>query len=87
MQCADRLIIHGEMVAKMVELVAQQSDFLVIESAKEEVGITVSCWSDLDLIKAWKAILEHQDAQWIGREKWYVSFKAKITKVERDYGF
>ena len=52
MQCADRLIIHGEIAAKMVELVAQQSDFLVMESAKEEVGITVSYWSDLDLNKA-----------------------------------
>ena len=75
------------MAAKMVELAAQQSGFLGVESAREDVGITVSYWSDLDSIKAWKANLEHQDAQRSGNEKWYSSFKVRISKVERDYGF
>ena len=78
---------YGVMAAKMVELAAQQSGFLGVESAREDVGITVSYWSDLDSIKAWKANLEHQDAQRIGHEKWYSSFKVRISKVERDYGF
>ena len=78
---------YGVMAAKMVELAAQQSGFLGVESAREDVGITVSYWADLDSIKAWKANLEHQNAQRIGHEKWYSSFKVRISKVERDYGF
>ena len=70
----------------MVELAATQTGFLGIESAREGVGITVSYWSDLQSIREWKANLEHQEAQTLGREKWYSSFKARISKVERDYG-
>jgi len=78
---------YGEMATKMVELAAHQPGFLGVESAREEVGITVSYWLDLDSIQAWKANLEHQDAQRIGHEKWYSSLKVRISKVERDYGF
>lgn len=70
----------------MVELASQQTGFLGVESARDEVGITVSYWSDLDSIKQWKANIEHQAAQRVGKEKWYASFKVRISKVERDYG-
>lgn len=78
---------YGEMANKMVELAAQQLGFLGVESAREDVGITVSYWSDLDSIQAWKSNLKHQEAQRIGHEKWYSSLKVRIAKVERDYGF
>jgi len=77
---------YTEMSDIMVELAAQQKGFLGIESAREEVGITVSYWSDLESIKNWKANLEHQQAQKLGHEKWYSTFKTRIAKVERDYG-
>ena len=70
----------------MLELASQQSGFLGIESARDEVGITVSYWSDLGSIKAWKENIQHQEAQKAGRQKWYSSFKVRISKVERDYG-
>ncbi len=78
---------YGEMAVKMVELAAQQSGFLGVESAREEVGITVSYWSDLESIKQWKANTEHLKAQRTGRERWYDSYQVRIAKVERDYGF
>lgn len=53
---------YGEMAVRMVELAAQQPGFLGVESAREEVGITVSYWKDLESIKAWKADLEHKEA-------------------------
>ena len=28
----------------------------------------------------------HKQAQKLGHEKWYSSFKVRISKVERDYG-
>ena len=77
---------YSDMATKMVELAAQQPGYLGIESARENLGITVSYWSDLESIKNWKADIEHKQAQKFGHEKWYSSFKVRISKVERDYG-
>ena len=77
---------YGEMADRMVELAQQQPGFLGIESAREEVGITVSYWADLEAIKKWKANSEHLQAQKSGRKSWYDSFKVRISKVDRDYG-
>jgi heme-degrading monooxygenase HmoA len=76
---------YAETAARMVELAAQQPGFLGVESAREELGITVSYWSDLDSIKAWKRNAEHLLAQKMGREKWYSDYKTRIARVERDY--
>ena len=77
---------YNEMATRMVELAQQQPGFLGIESAREELGITVSYWADLEAIKKWKANSEHLQAQKSGRKSWYDSFKVRISKVERDYG-
>ena len=71
---------------RMVELALQHPGFLGIESAREEVGITVSYWADLASIKEWKNNIEHLAAQKMGRDLWYKQFKLRIAKVERDYG-
>ena len=78
---------YAEMAEKMLVLAAQQSGYLGVESARNEVGITVSYWADLDSIKHWKANVDHLLAQQLGRETWYSAFKTRIAKVERDYGF
>ena len=77
---------YGDMADKMLALAVQQPGFLGVESAREEVGITVSYWTDLQSIKQWKANADHQEAQTIGKEKWYFSYKTRISKVEFDYG-
>ncbi len=77
---------YGQMSEKMIELASKQQGFLGVESARDSVGITVSYWSDLESIKKWKVNIEHQEAQTLGLEKWYSSFKVRISKVERDYG-
>lgn len=77
---------YAAMAARMVELAAEQPGFLGIESAREDVGITVSYWRDLPSIAAWKANAEHREAQRLGRERWYGGFRLRIAKVERDYG-
>lgn len=77
---------YDAMAARMVELAAQQPGFLGVESARNEVGVTVSYWADLASIKAWKAHAEHQEAQRLGHQQWYQHFKTRIAKVERDYG-
>lgn len=80
---------HGyeQMTQKMLSLAAEQAGFLGVESAREEVGITVSYWSDLAAIKQWKANTQHLEAQQKGRGIWYSEFKVRIAKVERDYQF
>ena len=77
---------YDDMADRMVELASQQEGFLGVESVRENLGITVSYWSDLESIKNWKANAEHRQAQKLGHDKWYTSFKVRISKVERDYG-
>ncbi len=77
---------YGEMAERMIELASKQQGFLGAESAREDIGITVSYWTDLKSIKQWKDNIEHKNAQTLGRDKWYSSFRTRISKVERDYG-
>ncbi len=78
---------YGSMSDKMVALGSQQKGFLGIESARNEIGITVSYWDSLEAIKSWKQNMEHTEARDKGRSKWYSQFKVRICKVEKDYGF
>lgn len=77
---------YGAMADRMVELAAQQPGFLGVESARDGLGITVSYWADRESIAAWKQNAEHLVAQHLGRERWYVDFRTRIARVERDYG-
>ncbi|MEN8187783.1 MAG: antibiotic biosynthesis monooxygenase [Bacteroidota bacterium] len=78
---------YSEMAVRMEELAKDQKGFLGFESAREALGITVSYWKDLESIIVWKENLEHQKAQQKGKEVWYKSYKVRVCKVERDYGF
>jgi len=78
---------YAEMANRMLELATQQEGYLGCESARDEIGITVSYWKDLESIKAWKENVEHVIAQKAGRDILYKSFKTRIAKVERDYEF
>lgn len=78
---------YSDMANHMVELAKKQPGFLGMDSAREEVGITVSYWKDLDSIKQWKANAEHQQAQRLGKEQWYSAFNVRIAKVEQEYSF
>jgi len=78
---------YSDMADQMFALAAEQTGFIGIESAREDLGISVSYWSDLESIKAWKQQSDHQIAQQKGREYWYQQYKVRIAKVERDYSF
>jgi len=77
---------YQDTAARMMELAALQPGFLGMESVREELGITVSYWTDLAAIRAWKANLEHREAQRLGRSQWYAGFRLRIARVEREYG-
>lgn len=59
--------------------------FPLKSSPLKSTGITLSYWQDLASIKAWKANVEHLEAQRLGHERWYSAFKVRIARVERDY--
>ncbi len=78
---------YSEMADRMMELAKQQKGFLGVESARNEIGITVSYWKDLDSIRKWKEHAEHQVAIEKGKKEWYKNYAVRIAKVERDYEF
>jgi len=76
---------YAEMAERMVELAHQQPGFLGVESARQEIGITVSYWKSLEAIKQWKQNAEHLVAQQLGKTKWYESYKVRICQVVMSY--
>lgn len=76
-----------ETAERIEELAREQNGFLGIESARKEIGITVSYWQNLDDISAWKNNIDHTEARNLGREKWYKKYQLRICKVVREYGF
>ncbi len=78
---------YNEMADKMEQLAKKQQGFIGMDSARNEVGITVSYWENLDAIKNWKQQTDHLEAQLKGKTNWYSCYNLKICKVEREYSF
>src|SRR5947199_8575382 len=78
---------YAETSARMEELGREQPGFLGIESVRGDdgVGITVSYWSDLESIRAWKAQAEHRQAQRRGEREWYSHYVTRVCKDEYHY--
>lgn len=77
---------YAETAKEMLELASEQPGFLGFESARQEIGISVSYWASLEAINAWKENLDHRQAQRRARE-WYRAFRVRVCRVEREYGF
>lgn len=78
---------YGEMADKMAKLASKQPGFLGMESGRENLGITISYWTDLESINLWKQNTEHLIAQKKGKSIWYTEFKIRICQVESDKNF
>lgn len=59
---------YSLMSSRMIKLLSSQDGFLGFESTREDIGITVSYWRDLELISKWKNNIEHKEAQRFGQE-------------------
>jgi heme-degrading monooxygenase HmoA len=70
----------------MNELARRQPGYLGMESARDELGITVSYWADEHAARAWKSVAEHLLAQRLGRERWYADYRVRVAVVQREYG-
>jgi len=78
---------YSEISDLMINLAGRQEGFLGVESARNEIGITVSYWKDLESIRKWKLNTQHLIAQERGKSDWYKHYKTRISLVERDYSF
>ena len=81
---------YGAMAARMVALAREQEGFIDVESASrtsDGFGITVSYWRDLESIRKWKSVSEHAAAQKMGRDAFYRSYRLRVARIEREYGF
>jgi heme-degrading monooxygenase HmoA len=77
---------YGDAAKHMLELASKQPGFIGFETARQEIGISVSYWSSLEAIKAWKenaAPLETQEQA----KDWYRSFRVRVCRVEKEYDF
>jgi len=77
---------YAESAKNMLELASKQPGFLGFETARQDIGISVSYWSTLEDIKAWKDNADHRQTQGRARE-WYRTFRVRVCRVEREYGF
>jgi heme-degrading monooxygenase HmoA len=78
---------YEDTARRMIQLSAEQPGFLGVDSAREDVGITVCYWADEASIQVWKRHADHQFAQYEGRDRWYDAYELRIARVERAYGF
>jgi len=76
---------YAEMAQQMEQLAKQQPGYLDFESAREEIGITISYWESLEAIANWKENTDHLFAQQKGIKDWYSWYKVRICSVEREY--
>ena len=79
---------YAEDTETVLELAKQHPGFLGIEAAgNDDLSIAVSYWDSDETIRAFKELAEHLIIQKRGRETYYKSYKMRVARVERDYGF
>jgi len=76
---------YADMAEQMENLAKQQPGYIDFESARGDIGITISYWESLEAIANWKANADHLFAQRKGIKDWYAWYKVRICLVERTY--
>jgi heme-degrading monooxygenase HmoA len=71
----------------LIEKARECGGFLGMDSARSELGISISYWETLEDIQRWRAHTDHIVAINKGIEKWYEAYNVRICKVERNYDF
>lgn len=77
---------YAQAAERMLQLASEQPGFLGFETARQDIGISVSYWASEEAIKAWKANAEHLVAQQRGKDDWYRWYRIRVCRVEREYG-
>lgn len=75
---------YAEAAEQMLALARQQPGFLGYEAARHGLGISVSYWSSLETIAAWRNHPAHKAVQ-SRADDWYTDSRIRVCKVERSY--
>lgn len=59
------------------------TEFTACTEGENEMAI--SYWPDLESISAWKQDPLHQQAQQLGKERWYNTYQVEIVEILRKY--
>lgn len=80
---------YVETADRLMEIARGLEGFCGEEAARIEDGlcITVSYWANEEAIRVWRENVEHTEARARGKREWYESFRVRVARVERDYGF
>ena len=80
---------YAAMADEMVAMAEIQPGYLGHESARgaDGFGITNSFWADEASIRAWKAEVDHLEAQRRGQSDWYAAYAVRVGRIERAYQF
>lgn len=76
---------YAAMSDQIEAIVKDQPGYLGMESARNEIGITVCYWKDIASIRNWAENEEHRVAKEKGKESWYDAYRVRICKVEAEY--
>lgn len=78
---------YSEMASRMRELAINEYGCTEFTSCMEgNSEIAISYWPSKEAIQAWKNNPEHQQAQALGKSKWYKSYQVQVVEVLNQYG-
>lgn len=77
---------YAQAAQQMLVLASEQPGFGGFETARGDLGMSVSYWSTTEGICARKANTADRQAKSRAKD-WYKSFRVRICRVEREYGF
>ncbi|MGY2060512.1 antibiotic biosynthesis monooxygenase family protein [Nocardia gipuzkoensis] len=80
---------YQEMATRMVELGTSRPGYLGRQGMSDGQGrdLSIIYYRDEESIRAWKADVEHLEAQRLGKQRWYQSYTVEVARVERGYSF
>jgi len=78
---------YSEMASRMRELAINEYGCTEFTSCMEgNSEIAISYWPSKEAIQVWKNNPEHQQAQALGKSKWYKSYQVQVVEVLNQYG-
>ncbi|GAB4586695.1 antibiotic biosynthesis monooxygenase family protein [Nocardia sp. IFM 10818] len=80
---------YKEMATRMTELGTGQPGYVGRQGMTDGEGrdLSIIYYRDEESIRAWKADVEHLEAQRLGKERWYENYTVEVARVEREYSF
>jgi heme-degrading monooxygenase HmoA len=80
---------YSQMAGEMYNLAKSMPGFVDFKSYKADDGerISIVKWTDQESMALWRNHPRHQEAQRLGREKWYASYEIEVAEVVRASSF